>query len=358
MTRPIRVEINLAALRHNYQLCKAQAPDSLTCAVIKANAYGHGVSEIAQALSALADGFAMLNLEDALLLRRQGITKPLALLEGPFEKRDAILMATHQIAGAIHSEHQLHWLNDVHLNHGRFEAWIKVNSGMNRLGFPPRQVRLVMQQLQSMPDVDLTTIMTHFACADDPRGIADQWQAFAPLAQQSGLRISAANAAALFHHPKSHGQLVRPGITLYGCSPFAGQTGKSLGLIPVMTLSADIIAIQHLQAGNTVGYGSIFTADRPMRIGIVACGYADGYPRVVPNGTPVSINGQGSTLVGRVSMDMLAVDLTHLPDSGIGSRVVLWGEDLPMETIATAANTIAYELMCGVTLRVPKIYLN
>jgi alanine racemase len=356
MTRPIRVEINLSAIKHNYIVSRDQAPNSQALAVIKANAYGHGSLEVAQALSDVADGFAMLNLEDALALRKAGIKQPLSLLEGPFEKQETLVMAAYDISGTIHSEHQLAWLADARLGNTRFEAWLKVNSGMNRLGFLPRQVRFVSQQLRNLAYVNLTTIMTHFATADDERGVEDQWSRFEPVARESGLAISAANSAAVFHHPGTHCDRVRPGITLYGCSPFEGQTGRDLGLIPAMTMSADIIAIQNLQPGDTVGYGCRFTADRAMRLGIVACGYADGYPRSIQNGTPVSVDGHHSGTVGRVSMDMLAVDLTNIPSAGIGSQVELWGENVPLEQIAASAGTVPYELMCGVTLRVPKIY--
>jgi len=356
MTRPIRAEINLSAIKHNYLTSRQKTQNRKAYAVIKANAYGHGSLEVAQALSGVADGFAMLNLEDALTLRKAGIKQPMVLLEGPFDKQETILMAAHQIAGAIHSEHQIAWLADDHLGNTTFEAWLKVNSGMNRLGFLPRQVRLAAQQLHNIQGVNLSTVMTHFATADDSRGVDEQWAAFEPVARETGLSICAANSAAVFRHPQTHADQVRPGITLYGCSPFDGETGRDLGLIPAMTLSADIIAIQHLQPGDNVGYGCRFTADKPMRLGIVACGYADGYPRTVPNGTPVSVCGMRSGTVGRVSMDMLAVDLTHVPTARIGSRVELWGEEVALELVATAAGTLSYELMCAVTLRVPKIY--
>jgi alanine racemase len=356
MTRPIRAEINLSAIKHNYLVSRQQTKQSKAYAVIKANAYGHGTHQVAQALAEVADGFAMLNLEDALALRKDGITQAMVLLEGPFDKQETILMAAHGVAGAIHSEHQISWLADGHFGNNRFEAWLKVNSGMNRLGFLPRQVRLASQQLRNIPGVNLSTVMTHFATADDARGVEEQWAAFEPIARDSGLTICAANSAAVFRHPQTHADQVRPGITLYGCSPFEGSTGRDLGLVAAMTLSADIIAIQHLQPGDNVGYGCCFTADKPMRIGIVACGYADGYPRTAPNGTPVSVDGKRSGIVGRVSMDMLAVDLTQTPDAGIGSRVVLWGEEVPLEPLASAVGTLCYELMCAVTLRVPKIY--
>lgn len=356
MTRPIRVEIDLSAIKHNYQVSRNKADGCKAYAVIKANAYGHGALEVSQALSGLADGFALLNLEDALALRKAGIRQPLTLLEGPFDKQETILMAAHGIAGAIHSEHQIAWLADNHFGSTRFEAWLKINSGMGRLGFLPRQAKLAAQQLQNINGVNLTTVMTHFATADDTRGIDEQWARFEPVARESGLAICAANSAATFRYPQTHCDAVRPGITLYGCSPFEDKTGREIGLLPAMTLSADIIAIQHLQPGDSVGYGCRFTADKPMRIGIVACGYADGYPRIVPNGTPVSIGGIRSGTVGRVSMDMLAVDLTHIPAAGIGSRVILWGDDVPLETVAAAAQTLSYELMCSIATRVPRIY--
>lgn len=355
MTRPIRLEIDLAAIRHNYLQSRQQAPAARAYAVIKADAYGHGSLEVAQALADIADGFALLNLEDALRLRQAGICQPMTLLEGAFDLEDTVRMAENRIAGAVHSPHQIAWLAQLESDLP-FEAWLKVNSGMNRLGFKPEATLAAAAQLAANPAVKLSTIMTHFATADDERGVAEQWACFEPIAQTSGLAISAANSAASFRHPQTHGDAIRPGITLYGCSPFDDINGLALGLKPGMTLSADIIAVQDIQAGESVGYGATFTAERAMRIGIVACGYADGYPRVVPSGTPVLIDGNLAATIGRVSMDMLVVDLSGQDHAGIGSRVTLWGAGLPIETIARAAGTLGYELMCAISPRVPRIY--
>ena len=352
MTRPIRVEINHSALRHNYLQSRQQAGRP-ALAVIKADAYGHGALGCAAALADIADGFALLNIEDAVALRQAGIQQPITMLEGPFDRAEVQAMAEYNIAGAIHSSEQIAWLQEGSLPRA-VEVWLKINSGMNRLGFHPEQAAAVIQQLHALPQARLSTIMTHFATADDARGVSAQWQRFAPVAQASGLAISAANSAAVFRHPHTHGTVVRPGITLYGCSPFADCHAAGLGLQTTMTLSADIIAIQHLQAGDTVGYGLNFQAGKPMRIGIVACGYADGYPRIAANGTPVMVAGQRSGTVGRVSMDMLVVDLTHIPAATIGSRVELWGPNVAIEEVAAAAGTIGYELMCAIAPRGPR----
>lgn len=353
MTRPIRVEIDLAAIRHNYLKVKEKAPHSQAYATIKANAYGHGVLEVAQALQDIADGYALLNIEDALALRARGLPHPILLLEGPFDAEEVRLMAEHHIHAALHSEQQLAWL----AGQGPLTVWVKLNSGMNRLGFAAASLPAQLATIAKLPNVTVAGVMTHFATADDEYGIAEQWARFEPLAQSCGLPVSSANSAAIWHHPSSHANLVRPGICLYGCSPFAGQIGTDLGLKPAMRLSADIISVQHLEAGDAVGYGRRFIAARTMRIGIVACGYADGYPRVVDTGTPVAVDGLASATLGRVSMDMLAVDLTQLPRAGIGSTVELWGPQVPIEIVAQAAGTIGYELMCAVSPRVPRRYL-
>ena len=353
MTRPIRVEINHSALRHNYLQSRQQTTGQRALAVIKADAYGHGSLGCACALADIADGFALLNIEDAIALREAGIQHDITLLEGPFDRHEVEAMAAYRIAGAIHSPHQIAWLAEGSLPRP-VEVWLKVNSGMNRLGFRPEQAAQVIDTLHALPQAQLSTIMTHFATADDPRGVVDQWQQFAPVAAASGLAISAANSAAVFRHPQTHGDVVRPGITLYGCSPFADCHAAALGLRSTMTLSADIIAIQQLAAGDTVGYGLNFQATSTMRIGIVACGYADGYPRIAANGTPVMVEGQRSGTVGRVSMDMLAIDLSHIPAADIGSRVELWGPNVAIEEVAAAAGTIGYELMCAIAPRVPR----
>lgn len=353
MTRPIQARIHMDALAHNYSVAKQLAPRSQALAVIKADGYGHGYARVVRALPH-ADGFAMLNLENAIALRESGELRPLMMLEGFFDREELLACAEHDIWTSVHSEHQLALLESTPLPRP-LSVWLKLNTGMNRLGFRPEAAQAMAQRLRALPQVRLTTLMTHFATADDERGIAGQMARFQPVAAELGLPVSVANSAAILRHDAARAEFIRPGIMLYGCSPFAGETGEQLGLRPTMTLEADIIGVQTLQAGDEVGYGARFTAPGPMRIGVVACGYADGYPRIVPSGTPVRVDGQASGTVGRVSMDMLAVDLTHLPAAGIGSKVVLWGEGVAIETVADAAGTIGYELMCAVAPRVPLV---
>lgn len=353
MTRPIQARIHRDALAHNYTVAKQLSPHSQALAVIKADGYGHGYARVVRALPH-ADGFAMLNLENAIALREAGEVRPLMMLEGFFDRAELLACAEHDIWTSVHSEHQLALLASTPLPRP-VSVWLKLNTGMNRLGFRPEAALAMAQRLRALAHVRLTTLMTHFATADDERGIAGQMARFQPVAAALGLPVSAANSAAILRHDAARADFIRPGIMLYGCSPFAGETGEQLGLRPTMTLEAEIIGVQTLQAGDEVGYGARFTAQGPMRIGVVACGYADGYPRIVPSGTPVRVDGQASGTVGRVSMDMLAVDLTHLPAAGIGSKVVLWGEGVPIETVADAAGTIGYELMCAVAPRVPLV---
>ncbi|AXE29171.1 alanine racemase [Chromobacterium phragmitis] len=354
MTRPIRLEISLPAIRHNFLLTRRHSQARSLFAVVKANAYGHGVLDTAKALADLADGFALLNIEDAIRLREAGLDKPIALLEGPFDAAEAAAMADYRLCGAIHSQQQMDWLAKGSAKRP-VDVWLKVNSGMNRLGFRPEAAIAAQARLAALPQARAAAIMTHFATADDDYGVAEQWQRFLPVAAASGLPVSAANSAALLRHPDTHGDIGRPGIVLYGASPFEDRAGAELGLRPAMTLSADIIAVQQLQPGDAVGYGRRFIADRPMRIGVVACGYADGYPRIAANGAPAAIDGQACPLLGRVSMDMLTVDISRLPQAGVGSRVELWGPSAPIEKVAAAAGTISYELMCAAAPRVPRV---
>lgn len=353
MTRPILARIHPDALAHNYRLAKQHAPQGRAMAVIKADGYGHGFLQVVAALPE-ADGFALLNSENALTLRDHGETRPLVLLEGFFDVAELRACAQAGIGVAIHHEAQLRMLETTPLpaTAAPLTVWLKLNTGMNRLGFRPQHAEVVVARLRAVSGVRLAVLMTHFATADEPAGIAAQWAAFAPVAQRLGLPVSVANSAAILRHPIADTAWLRPGIMLYGCSPFAEQVGGELGLRPAMTLQAQLIGTQTLAAGESVGYGAIFTADKPMRVGVVACGYADGYPRIVPSGTPVLVDGQRSGTVGRVSMDMLAVDLTPCPTADVGSTVTLWGQGLPIETIAAAANTIGYELMCAVAPRV------
>lgn len=349
MPRPIQAHIDLNALENNLHIAR-RATSSRIMAVIKADGYGHGMMRVAQALSA-ADGFALLDIQDAVALREAGYRQTILLLEGFFTGDDLPLIAEYGLTCVIHSDWQISML-DAYPKRAALDVWLKVSSGMNRLGFQPQQMAQAMERLRRHAAVRDITLMTHFAHADEARGIAEQLETFNALAAPYRVARSLANSAALLRYPESHGDWVRPGIMLYGASPFADTTAQQLGLKPAMTLSSRMIATQELDAGDEIGYGALFRADRPMRIGIVACGYADGYPRHAPNGTPILVNGQHAQLIGRVSMDMLCVDLSNLPDAQVGSSVVLWGAGLPIEQVARAAGTISYELMCAVTKRV------
>ncbi len=351
MSRPIEALFNAAALAHNYQLIQQHAPAARTLAVIKANAYGHGVERVVAALPA-ADGFAILEIETAIQLRRSGITQPLLLLEGVFTAAELLNCAIYDLSITVHSAVHIEWLEQAQLARP-IKVFLKLNTGMNRLGFPASSAKEWSARLRKCPNVSEITLMMHFATADEPQiGIAMQWQRFCAATADLDLPISAANSAAIFAYPHVQGNWVRPGVALYGASSFATQTAASLGLQAVMSLRSQVIAVQTLQVGDTVGYGATLTAEHEMKIGIVACGYADGYPRHAPTGTPVWVEGQRTRLLGRVSMDMLCIDLTPWPNLGIGSQVELWGAHLPIDEVATAAGTISYELMCALTARV------
>ena len=350
MPRPIQAHIDLNALESNLHVAR-RATSARIMAVIKANAYGHGLLRAAEAL-AEADGFALLDIQDAVRLREAGYRQTLLLLEGFFDAQDLALVAEYDLSCVVHSVWQIALL-DAYPRRAALDVWLKVNSGMNRLGFAPGRVAEAMEALRRHAAVREITLMSHFSDADEARGVSGQLELFNEVVSAYRGARSLANSAALLRYPATHGDWVRPGIMLYGASPFAEVSAQSMGLRPVMTLSSRIIATQDLSAGERVGYGGLFCADRAMRIGIVACGYADGYPRHAPNGTPIRVDGQQTQLLGRVSMDMLYVDLSALPQAGVGSEVVLWGAGLPIELVAAAAGTIAYELMCALTARVP-----
>ncbi|MCE1238514.1 MAG: alanine racemase [Azonexaceae bacterium] len=355
VSRPIRAGISLAALRHNYRLAKRLAPAAKAWAVIKADAYGHGQWRVVTALRDEADGFALLECDNAVALREAGIAQPILLLEGIFSARDARAVAAHGIASVVHCREQLDLLLGA-AGDAPLSLFLKLNTGMNRLGFDAAGLRDALHRLRARPAVDLA-LMTHFAEADGPRGVDWQLERFQTMAGDWTGPVCLANSAAILRHPTTHADWVRPGIMLYGASPFADASADALGLQPAMRLDSAIIGVQHITAGERVGYGGTFTAERAMRIGIVACGYADGYPRHAPTGTPIAVMGRRTRTLGRVSMDMLACDLSDIPDAGLGAPVTLWGKGaggtLPADEVATAAGTIAYELFCAVAPRVP-----
>lgn len=352
MPRPIRARIDRAALLHNYLLARRHAPASRAWAVIKANAYGHGLLTAADALVDVADGFALLDLAEAVALREAGVRQPILLLEGFFQAEDLELVAEHRLSLVVHRLEQLQLLRQVGLPL-RVPVYVKFNTGMNRLGFRPDALGALRDELAKSRTVSEVTLMTHFADADGERGIDWQLAAFQAMAGEWRGPVSLANSAAILRHPKAARDWVRPGIMLYGGSPFSDQSAESLGLQPVMTLSSEVIGVQQISAGESVGYGCTFVADRETRVGVVACGYADGYPRHAPTGTPVLVGGRRTRTLGRVSMDMLAVDLTDLREAGVGTPVTLWGQGLAADEVAAAAGTISYELFCALARRVP-----
>ena len=348
--RPITATIDLTALRHNYQAACRHAPKSRVLAVLKANGYGHGVARAARAL-ADAHGFAMVELDAAVRVREAGYAQRTVLLEGFFDARELPVIAEHDLATVVHSREQIDMLGALP-GHARIDVLLKLNTGMNRLGFQPAEFPAALAALKAHPGVRGITLATHFANADDARGVAWQLEVFERAVRGERLPRSLANSAAILRFPETHADEVRPGIMLYGCSPYSEQTADALGLKPVMTLASEIISVRDLVAGDSVGYGGLFTAERATRIGVVACGYADGYPRHAPTGTPVLVGNTPTRTLGRVSMDMLCVDLSGVAEACVGTRVVLWGEGNPVENVARAAQTVGYELLCALAPRV------
>ena len=351
MPRPIRATVSAGALERNLAVAKAHAKDTKVWAVVKANAYGHGVERAARAFGA-ADGFAVLDFQEAARLRLAGVIKPILMLEGFFKAADIPLLHEYGLTPVIHNAEQIELLKAAP-HTGDLEVYLKVNSGMNRLGFASESVRPAYNAVRMLPHVKSVTLMTHFADADGAVGVKQQLAWFQELTKDYAAPRSLANSAALIRFPETRGDWVRPGIMLYGCSPFADRSAASLGLQPAMTLTSELIATQHLHAGERVGYGFSYEAVGEITIGVVACGYADGYPRHAPTGTPVLVNGQRTRLVGRVSMDMICVDISDIEAAYIGTPVTLWGEGLPADEVAAAAGTVSYELLCALAARVP-----
>ncbi len=364
MPRPILATIHSAALRHNLERVRQAVPDAKLWAVVKANAYGHGIENVFEALRG-ADGFAMLDLAEAERVRQLGWRGPILLLEGVFEPRDLELCSRLSIWHAVHCDAQIDWLA-AHKTQNGHRVFLKMNSGMNRLGFTPERYRAAWARLNALPQVEEISFMTHFSDADagaGQLGISAQLQRFHDATRDLPGERSVGNSAATLRQGDDalvRCDWVRPGIVLYGSSPdYPQHTAAHWDLQPTQTLSSRIIGVQQLTEGQSVGYGSRFTADGPLRLGTVACGYADGYPRHCGTGTPVLVNGVRTRTLGCVSMDMLAVDLTPVPDAGMGSEVTLWGRAsngavLPIDEVAEAAGTLGYELMCAVAPRVNK----
>ena len=359
MPRPIEALIHTQALARNLARARQAAANARVWAVVKANAYGHGIERAFAGLRG-ADGFALLDLAEAERVRALGWRGPVLLLEGVFEPRDLELCSRLNLWHVVHTEAQIDWLA-AHKTQAPHRVFLKMNSGMNRLGFKPTVFRSAWARLSALPQVDEVSLMTHFSDADGPRGVQQQVQNFVQATHDLPGERSLSNSAALLRHGgvALNNDWVRAGILSYGSAPdFPAHSAGDWGLLPAMTLRSRLIAVQELVPGDTVGYGSSWTAVQAQRIGIVACGYADGYPRHCDTDTPVLVDGVRSGTVGRVSMDMLAVDLTATPQAGVGSEVTLWGHGpgasvLSIDEVAQAAGTIGYELMCALAQRVP-----
>ncbi len=361
MPRPIDALIHTDALAHNLLRARRASPDARVWAVVKANAYGHGIEQAYKGLQA-ADGFALLDIAEAERIRALGWRGPVLLLEGCFEPRDLEACSRLDLWHTVHREGQIDWLA-AHKTHRAHQVFLKVNTGMNRLGFAPEAVHGAWLRLSGLTQVEGITLMTHFADADGPRGVSAALAVFEAATRDLPGERSVANSAATLRFAGAEasvrGDWVRPGIMVYGSSPdFPAHGIADWDLRPTMSLRARLIAVQSLRPGDGVGYGSTFTAERAMRIGVVACGYADGYPRLAPTGTPVLVDGVRTRLIGRVSMDMITVDLTPVPHAQPGSEATLWGcgpggSVLPIDEVAHAAGTVGYELMCALAPRVP-----
>ncbi|TAM45579.1 MAG: alanine racemase [Gammaproteobacteria bacterium] len=357
MARPARARLDAQALHHNLQQVRSHAPTARVLAVVKANGYGHGLAWVANTLKE-ADGFAVASTEEGMQLRLAGVIKPIMLLEGFFSSDELPALQLRQLAPVLHNEQQLHLLEShpAALPHA---VWVKLDTGMHRIGFAPEQLTDVLARLRQLKGIHDIRAMTHFANADDTANAATRTQIelFRSKVNSLGLETSLANSAGIVAWPESHADWVRPGIMLYGGSPLLGKTAEELNLKPVMTLESALIAVHHRRQGEAIGYGGDFVCPEDMPVGVVAIGYGDGYPRHAPAGTPVLVNGSRVPLVGRVSMDMITVDLRAQPKARVGDPVVLWGEGLPVDEVAAKAGTISYEILCHVAERIPRVVM-
>jgi len=360
MARPNQARLNLAALRHNLQLARRLAPGTRVMAVVKADGYGHGAMVIAAELAPLSDALAVACIEEAVALRTNGITTPILLLQGVFEASELALAVQLDLWLTICEERQLAWLEEARLSR-RLRCWLKLDTGMHRLGIAPALAQDYYHRLRACRQVDEDIVVsTHFASADDldspQTGL--QIEGFENACRDLSAPRSAANSAGVLAWPAAHYDWIRPGYMLYGNSPFAGDHPNSGALQPVMTLVSAVTSLREVAAGESVGYGATWVARRPSRIATVTIGYGDGYPRLAANGTPVLVNGRRAPLAGRVSMDMITVDVTDLPGVNIGDEVILWGEGLPVGEVARHAGTIGYELTTRMPARTPRVVVS
>lgn len=360
MSRPVQARINLNAIRHNYRLAKELGNGCRALAVVKADAYGHGAVQVSQALSDDADGFAVASIEEALELREAGIRQPILLLEGTFCSEELSLVEQQSLSTVVHTSQQISQLAQYPNKTAQFDVWLKVDIGMHRLGMPIDEAVSAIETLLAIESVTRLTLMGHFSCADELENplTREQLNAFIQRLGGKKLPISLANSAAVLGWPETHQDWLRPGLMLYGATPFDRPQVNAQRLIPAMTLETEVIALRTVNSGDAVGYGSRWRAERESLIGTLAIGYADGYPRQLRCGAPILVGDKRAPLAGRVSMDMVTVDLTDLPSTLIGDRVELFGARLAATELAPWADTVAYTLFTGITKRVPRIYLN
>lgn len=353
MSRATLATIHLGALRRNLAQVRKLAGAAKVMAVVKADGYGHGLERVARVLTD-ADAFGVAAIGDGLRLRAAGIHNRIVVLSGPDEPADLAELRRLQLDAVIHHESQVNWLA-ADRGERPLRVWLKIDTGMHRLGFAPAEVAAVHARLRALSGVDPDiTLMTHFAASDecDNALTARQTECFTQTLRELPGAQALANSAALLGWPQTHGQWLRVGGLLYGLSVIDGKTGTDLGFAPAMTLSTKLISVNRIQRGERVGYAATYECPEDMRVGVAAIGYGDGYPRSAPSGTPVLVNGMRASVIGRISMDLITIDLRSVPDAEVGDRVVLWGRDLPVEEIATHAGTISYDLTCGMTKRV------
>jgi alanine racemase len=358
MSRPLRALINTQSLQHNFQRVRQFAPKSKIMAVVKADAYGHGLVQVAEALPA-ADAFAVASIDEAIRLQDALHSEtPICLLEGLFSPDELGEVTRRSFQVVIHSAEQLEFLERSGIEEP-VKVWLKIDTGMNRLGIAPEEFVSSAERLRNIPNVQLLGVMSHLACADDSGSsmTPDQLQSFEQTVANTGIERCLANSSGIVQWPQTHFDWVRPGIMLYGSSPVSGKSAHELDLKPVMSLVSEIVSIRPVKKGSSVGYGCSWRAEQDTVIGVVACGYGDGYPRHAVSGTPVLVDQHRVPLVGRVSMDMITVDLGSAPDVSVGSEVTLFGEGISIDEIARCASTISYEILCQITTRVPRIYL-
>lgn len=350
MTRPLVANIDWHALRSNINLAKQKVDQGNVMAVVKANAYGHGVKDVIDAFDDV-DAFAVSSIDEAVSLR-EATAKPVVLLEGPFSRGEVDVIVGKRFSPVLHACEQVEWM--VHGAAGKARVWIKLDTGMNRLGFAGGDAEHTISRLEAA-GIEVIGVMSHLSNADAPADpfTDEQYDRFRKLAI-AGKHVSISNSAGILRGMSLFREYIRPGIMLYGVSPFATTSAPEIGLKPVMNLTSEVIAVRECVAGQRIGYGNETVCTSNMRIGVIACGYADGYPRQAQPGTPVLVDGRRAALIGRVCMDMMLVDITDVPDAGVGSHAVLWGKDLPVERVAACASTIANDLLSGITARVPR----